>query len=269
MTAAATLRPSAAPPVAPPPATATWDDLCGELDAWATAGRTAGLWWRDDDAVAPTPALERLRALADRHGVPLALAVIPERAEAGLADAGGGAAILQHGWSHANHAAANAKKTELVATRLDRTLAELAAGRDRLAHLFGDRALPVLVPPWNRIAADVAARLPALELRGLSTFGSRRLGIPGVAEANTHIDPVHWHGGGGFAGDRPSLAAAVAHLRARRSGAVPEEPTGLLTHHLVMDDATWSFMDCFFTETKKHSAVRWLDATTVFAAGAA
>ena len=40
--------------------TQPWQDLRDELDRWAEAGRTATLWWRDDDAVMPGPLLDRL-----------------------------------------------------------------------------------------------------------------------------------------------------------------------------------------------------------------
>ena len=40
-----------------------WADLDAELDRWKAAGRAATLWWRDDDATRPTPALDRLLAL--------------------------------------------------------------------------------------------------------------------------------------------------------------------------------------------------------------
>ena len=46
------------------------------------SGRPVALWWRDDDAVADTPALRRLLEIAT---VPLALAVIPARLEPSLA----------------------------------------------------------------------------------------------------------------------------------------------------------------------------------------
>ena len=36
------------------------------LTRWRDEGRTLPIWWRDDDAIAPTPALERLLALAER-----------------------------------------------------------------------------------------------------------------------------------------------------------------------------------------------------------
>ena len=64
----------------------SWRHLSEELDAWAEAGRSASLWWRDDDAVEPSPALARLLTLASARDLPLALAVIPARASEALAE---------------------------------------------------------------------------------------------------------------------------------------------------------------------------------------
>ena len=79
-----------------------WRDLASELDSWRQARRDATLWWRDDDAVEPTPALERLLSLAADGAAPLALAVIPARASRALADRlageGPGVTVLQHGF---------------------------------------------------------------------------------------------------------------------------------------------------------------------------
>ena len=47
-----------------------------ELHLWAKAGRTPVLWWRDDDAREPTPALERLLDLSRRHDAPLTVAAV-------------------------------------------------------------------------------------------------------------------------------------------------------------------------------------------------
>ena len=62
-----------------------WSDLTDELDAWRAEGRIASLWWRDDDAVAPAPALDRLAGLAGEHGVTVGLAVIPALVQPSLA----------------------------------------------------------------------------------------------------------------------------------------------------------------------------------------
>src|SRR5204862_1733198 len=86
----------------------SWFDLVDELDLWADLGETATFWWRDDDAVRPSPHLDQLLAFTKR--VPIALAVIPAAAEASLANRLAGSpnvTVLQHGWRHANHAAAS------------------------------------------------------------------------------------------------------------------------------------------------------------------
>ena len=65
-----------------------WQPLVEELARWQRAGRKAELWLRDDDAVDPTPALDRLLDLTGEFAVPVTLAVIPaltdEKLVAGL-----------------------------------------------------------------------------------------------------------------------------------------------------------------------------------------
>lgn len=251
------------------PVSASWHDLVEELDRWADAGRDATFWWRDDDATEPTDDLLRLVGLCRSHGLHLALAVIPAVAGPALGSflsMCSDVTVLQHGWSHANHAAPAAKKCELGAERpVKATLAELAEGRRVLDGLFGRRALPVLVPPWNRIDPGVVSRLEDIGFTGLSLFGPRRVTPPGLICVNTHADPVAWRSGSGFLGDGAALGMAVSHLRARRLGAVDAiEPTGLLTHHLVMDAATWAFTERFLRTTLAHPAARWLPPETLF-----
>ncbi|WP_051341355.1 polysaccharide deacetylase family protein [Azospirillum halopraeferens] len=257
----------------PFPLAAAWSVLRAELDCWAAERRAVTFWWRDDDAVSVTPALEQLRDLARSAGVPVALAVIPAAAEPELAaflEDWPEAAAIQHGWAHTNHAGPAEKKCELGTARpADAVLGELAAGRRRMEALFGGRFLPVLTPPWNRIAPAVAERLAETGLRALSTFAPRRGAYGRLTQVNTHVDPVDWRRGGGFAGDAAALAAAVAHLGARRIGtADPDEPTGLLTHHRTMDAATRDFVARFVAETAAHPAGRWLSPVAVFGAPA-
>lgn len=247
-----------------------WHALIAELDRWMRAGRHATFWWRDDDAIEPSAALDRLEAIARRAAVPVALAVIPTPTDPALAARIADwpdLAVIQHGFAHINHAMTG-KKTELGADRpVDTVVAELDAGRRRLEHVFGPRSLPVLVPPWNRIHPSVIARLPALGLGGLSTYGMRAAAapVPGLVQVNTHVDIIDWRGGGGFAGEDAVLDRTVAHLRARRDGtADPDEPTGLLTHHLVHDEACWRFTERFVAMTAGHPATRWLPAAIVF-----
>jgi len=250
-----------------------WRDLDLELDAWAAAGSMASFWWRDDDAATTTPALDRLLHIADRTRIPLALAVIPALASDDLARRLGpetDAAVLQHGYAHRNHAPDGAKKSELGDDRpVGAILRELRLGRERLEVLFGPRALPVLVPPWNRIAPTVMARLASGGFRGLSVYRARATARQGdVSVVNAHLDPIDWKRTGGFVGEEAALALVTTHLAARRLGqADRDEPTGLLTHHLVQDEATWDFTSAFLTRTKKHKAARWLAAASAFAIG--
>jgi len=101
--------------------TAEWPDLIAELDRWGEAGKIASLWWRDDDAVAATPALRSLLRLTG--DLPLALAVIPAELDPdlpGFLRPMAQVAVLQHGWRHANHAAPGAKKTKTVFFKAER-----------------------------------------------------------------------------------------------------------------------------------------------------
>ena len=252
-----------------------WDALDRELDAWAAGGRQATLWWRDDDAVAPGPALDRLLDIAAQHGLPLALAVIPLPATAALAArlavAGPDVAVLQHGFAHRNHGGAGEKKAELGAQRpVEAVLDELRRGAALLRRLFagaGPAPLPVLVPPWNRIAPSVVAGLRAAGFAGLSTYHPRvaREPSPGVLQVNTHADIVDWRGSRGFVGAAAALGLMTAHLAARREGRNDaDEPTGLMTHHLVHDEACWAFLATLANRLADRPGAVWLDAPTIF-----
>src|SRR3546814_3370640 len=74
--------------------------------------------------------------------------------------------VLQHGFAHRSHPGAGEKKAALGAQRPGEVvLDELRRGGALLRALFeGGRVaiLPVLVPPWNRIAPPVVAGLRAI-----------------------------------------------------------------------------------------------------------
>jgi hypothetical protein len=251
-----------------------WPDLMAEFDRWEEAGKVATLWWRDDDAVAPTARLGRLLSIAS--GVPVSLAVIPADAEQGLAQwlthylrsaPKASVAVLQHGWRHLNHSGFG-KKSEFTAERPTSEMAsELAAGRARLSDLFGARAQPVLVPPWNRFDGSLLGLLARCGLTGISRARARSgsLRALGIIEVNIHVDLVAWKEGRGFIGEDAALGGLVEHLRARRlRAACADEPTGILTHHLVQDQATDAFLDQLITVSVAHPAVLWLDASEIF-----
>lgn len=231
--------------------------LAALLDRAAAQSVRITFWWRDDDAETATPELQRLLGLAERHGLPLALAVVPKGATAELAEAIADRPrlhILQHGWQHRNHAPPDEKKMELGEhRRLALMLEELGEGFERLGLLCPRRFLPVLVPPWNRIADAVREALPEAGFAGLSTFGPAPRGE--AHRANTHLDIMDWKNGRA-ALPRAAAFAILCNEVERRLRHDPE-PLGILTHHLVHEDESWAFLDELFGLTGRHAAVRW------------
>ena len=246
----------------------SWEAFFAELDRWPAG--TATMWWRDDDATATSAALDRLLALSD---LPLALAVVPAHMRVTLAErlASGRVDVLQHGFSHQNHQPSDKKKAELGDARPVPVMQEeLARGWQRLAALFGRRALRVLVPPWNRIDGRLAGTLPAQGYAGLSLSQPRRAVGDGLFRANIHVDIVERAGRSRrFIGVEAALGLATSHLAARRAGTVDGGvPTGLLTHHLDMDEAAFRFTAEFLARSSGHPAVKWRAAREIFPAGA-
>jgi hypothetical protein len=241
-----------------------WPELAAALDAIAEDGKAIRVWWRDDDAGRDHPKLDRLLELALRRGLPVALAVVPAwldpAAQARIA-ASPHVSVLQHGFAHRNHAPAGAKSCEVGGRELGTTVAELAEGRAILTDAFGASFLAVLVPPWNRIDRQLVGRLPACGFCGLSTFGRRQApdAAPGLALVNTHLDPIDWHGGRLFVGEVAALERLIAVLD-------PDEPIGILSHHLAMDEPGWRFLDQLLGVLAAHPGASVCSARDLFAA---
>lgn len=210
----------------------------------------ASFWWRDDDAALPNPALERLMAF----DVPLALAVVPQLAVPELFHLlKDSVSVLQHGTDHRNRAAPGEKKTEFPAAEPDElALERLAAASQRLRKMAGERALPVLVPPWNRMRPGLADKLGSAGFIGLSQDGKARP-VLGLKQVNTHIDIVAWHEGRRFIGEDQALAAALELMDV-------VQPVGWLTHHAVHDEAAWRFLQ----RLARVEGVRWQSAAELF-----
>ena len=249
---------------------AHWLALEQEIAQWRGLGHLIDLWWRDDDACKPTAELARLLELARETGVPLALAVIPKGARLEAFD---GMApqveVLQHGADHLNRGGAQGKKSEFPLTEpAVEAIQRLLAGRQHLKQLFGERALAVLAPPWNRFAQDRVGDLARAGYIGLSTFQPRqaREPAPGLRQINTHVDIIDWRAGRAFVGEERALEMMTAQLRARRLGQCDaDEPLGLLTHHAVHDGGTWEFLERLFERSQALAGLRWWRASEIFA----
>ena len=209
----------------------SWDALASELEAWQRSGRSASLWWRDDDAGAPSSALARLIDLAAENGVPVCLAAVP--AESGtelvdLVEPHPPIMVAVHGLAHRNHAPPGARKAEFGAYRpLPDMIGEIEAASAKIAGLFGSRALPVFVPPWNRLAprpCHAPARSgPArsIDSKSARLGGAGAGSSPGERSRRCHRLARHaWlsrRGGEPRRCDRASASAAYGRGRCRRT----------------------------------------------------
>jgi len=253
-----------------------WLLLDEELDAWQSAGRCASLWWRDDDAVAAGPSLDRLLRVCADTG--LLLAVVPAPLQASLTEAvaqaieekGPFVRVAQHGYAHINHAprGQGLGAWELGLHRGESAvLKDLDAGRKILESAFGKSFLPVLVPPWNHIAPQLHDAIAARGYRALSTEGPRlaREWVPGLLSINGHCDPIRWKGGARFAGESKTLKSLVEHLQQRREGVVDSaEPTGFVTHHLDLDNEGWKFCEKLAQRINAHPGAVWVQPDELF-----
>ncbi|RDJ06800.1 polysaccharide deacetylase family protein [Rhizobium grahamii] len=255
----------------------TFAALRHELDRWQSAGRTARFWLRDDDAVEVTDGLEKLLDATRRASVPLTLAVIPACTVEALATRlapEDHVLVAVHGWSHQNHASPDEKKQELGSHRhADVVLAELRNGLDRLRRLYGPKLIPMLVPPWNRISAELVAPLPEQGFEVLSVFGSIKHYSP-IRLLNTHVDVVNARGQRGERPHADLVRELVGELQARFAGERSpggqaarqvrptwgNEPIGILTHHLVHGASEREFLARLFGETADHPAMSWMSA---------
>jgi hypothetical protein len=243
-----------------------WDALDRELDRSGAAN--AIFWWRDDDAVAATPQLLRLLSLRDELDIPLSLAVISALAEPNLATvlnvcSREALSILVHGWDHSNHAGPGEPEAEFAPRRRPSEVAEqLVEARRRLESQFGNRVLPVLVPPWNRLSPHL--------IDGVRSAGFTHVSVEGdfaglrIPARNVHADVMDWNSGSGMDGAR-LVGDIIVALRLRRYGAVGRcAPIGILTHHSAHDEGAWLLTATLLERLKRHPAVVFLEESELW-----
>lgn len=236
-----------------------WAPLRNGLKQFRRSGLALPLWWRDDDAISATPALDRLTALSEDLQVPVHIAVIPDRADHSLVRHVTDCKTLVplvHGWRHVNHAPPEQKRAEFNTLRADGQ-SEIQQALTRMKALFADRLLPIFVPPWNRINAEHTRSLADAGYRGLSTFAPRaaRCAARRLVQINTHIDPIDWRGTRDLKDPQMIITGILNTLQARENGdADAQEPIGYLTHHLVHTAPLWDFSRDLLSELRDGGA---------------
>ncbi|WP_426417754.1 polysaccharide deacetylase family protein [Aestuariirhabdus sp. LZHN29] len=246
-----------------------WSRLNEELELWKDHNTPLTLWWRDDDACSDTAALEQLLTLADQYRLPLSLAVIPQRLERSLIsclDSVTGVSCLLHGYDHTSYAAPGERNQELGDHRpIDVVLQSLRRGHQHLQQELPHHYQPVLVPPWNRINQRLLSHLPEIGLSGLSTLGPR-IPRPQLSVNNVHLDLIDWKRRC-FAGEDSVISQLIEHLKQRRQGQVDStEATGIMTHHLAHDAASWVFLRQLLEFLSAYEQVVWPDIGPLFPA---
>ena len=233
-----------------------FDDLESEFARWRREGLTPCFWLRDDDAIHPTAALDRLLGLVDAYGVPLLLAVVPMGATEALAERIGGETLVTpavHGYAHKRYTPDSAPAMELGGKRsADEILDELKAGRAKLHRLFGARLSGILVPPWNRLSREVAARLHEIGFTALSTNSWHEDGSS-LPQLNAQIDIVDWANGKRGRSLEWTMGELLRRLeQARERGGAP---LGILSHHLVHDEQAWATLEGLIRTLKERDFV--------------
>jgi len=244
-----------------------WRALDDELARWPDV---PALWLRDDDAASPAAALSTLLQLCAANNVPVCAAVIPAAVEPGFAawlgEHEAAIAVVAHGFAHINHAPPAEKKAEFGDHRAPAVMAaELGMSLERLTDAFGGAARPVFVPPWNRLGSSARAALAEAGFRALSAkTQATHVPVTGVTVIDVDIDIIDWRGTRGYGGDECVVGALCTRLRTLRQQGRTNQPTGILTHHAVHDQAAWTFLQTLFNRTT--AKARWLSVDDVIVA---
>lgn len=228
-----------------------------ELDRWRRAGRSARLWWRDDDAACGSAALDRLLQASRAAHVPLTLAVVPSGDMTSLSARLTRACLvtpIQHGVDHQNRRdGREAGEFPHAWTRAELETV-LREGWSQIQNL--PRAQAIFAPPWNDVHPQLEAALSACGYAGWSGGGGLGAGER-LARADVHLDLMRWRGGARFRGEGRLLRALTAELARRREAGLWAAPIGLLSHHLDHDERAWRFLESFLLWSATRAEFTW------------
>ena len=236
-----------------------------ELAHWRQAGKQVRLWWRDDDAREPTPALDRLLAIAHKHEAPLTLAVVPDLKPQRVAErilSLPHVVIAQHGADHVNRSPPGRDLSEMAPDEtIDVISARMAQGAARLRGL--PSIINLYVPPFNNFDDRLTAALRLNGISAISAWGGQAAREGDLKRVDAHFETLRWGGGARFKGAWKLTTQFAKHLRQRRRAGAWDEPIGFLTHHLDHDEASWAFLDGFLRRTAKDPVFSLIDIRDV------
>lgn len=214
------------------------------------------LFFRADDIGAGGRAFHALCDLFRKHGVPLALAVVPAWLSRSRVDQLFQSAPLeedlwgwhQHGWRHVNWQKAG-KKSEFGEQRpLDKQWKDIWQGSNKMKEIFGERALPVFTPPWNRFSDATLVVLEQLGFEGISTtehLPRNSKAAKSLTNLRILVD-LHTRKGDDPEQDYEKLLRELSGVLARK------EPVGIMIHHQRMTPFAFQFLDAFLEIVRKN-----------------
>lgn len=205
--------------------------------------------------------LRRLVEQARRADIPLSLSVIPTLLSPELCkwvNRYTSVTVLQHGTDHCD-AGGGVGPTQFDPQEAPHAIARrLVEGWTALSGFH--RRLPVYVPPWHDLTPNTAAAAAMAGLESISAWGAPAA----QGRVDVHLDLMRWRGPPRFAGSQRVLGRLTRELRKRRVQRRWQEPIGLLTHHLVHDDAAWRFLDTLLSFEPLKRTAQWRSAEVLF-----
>jgi hypothetical protein len=228
--------------------------------------RRISFWWRDDDVggdgwnilrrMEHERRLEDMLALLARYGIPAVFAVVPYKLR--LYSSGQikllkkyGAYAAMHGICHRNNAKPGCNASEFPSgCDVEAAVSKILKHKRELEEIFGDRMLPIFVPPWNTLCGELEARLRA---SGFSAVSKYNRPACEHADDNVDVDFIDWQKRD-LRGERDILADLIALLRNDDIRVI-----GLMNHHKVVTRRGSIFFDKLFsTLARHHDNAAWI-----------
>jgi len=237
----------------------SFEQLNSALKRREQAGAPLQIFFRDDDVDEDEATLRRLLGLFQRQKIPVNLGVIP-----GLLTEAGGELLAQtfdnspdlvemnqHGWRHINHEP-EGRKCEFGPSRTYADqLADIERGQERMTAVFGERWRPVFIPPWNRCSEDAYRAIDHLGFCALSAKQGASV-VTGYRfqEISITLDLYRWKNG-------PSLKPPEEIVHEIVDQSLKRQRIGVMTHHKVMDEGAFDFLDSLLGALAQSPIVRF------------
>lgn len=246
----------------------TWQQFIDELSNWKKTNTSPIFWIRDDDITEENENIFKLINLCISNDTPLYLAAIPKKIDRKLISKTinySECYILQHGFSHQNHAPKKHKKSEFHSSReLNVMCSEIKKGYEILVGCCREKLLPVFVPPWNRMTDRL---FPCLLKSGLQGYSSKNTSfkVPeNLIVRDAHLDIADWKNNCKFIGETTSINMLINQLQLiRTTQNTACTPICVLTHHKVMDKESFSFLNKLIITSKEFGAI-WGSPKKIF-----